>query len=141
MAHEPDGHIDPGIGSADRVVLTLPADAACAPVARTCVMALGLRAGFPWSVLTNLALAVDEALVLLIGQTGGDPAPSTQSVELRCDVTEGALDVTVELFGGTGRAAADAIERCRTLVSGAVGKSSVRPDGRAVELSVAAWAG
>jgi len=140
MAPDPDGLIPAG-SEPDRVVLRLPADAACAPVARTCVMALGLRAGFAWSVLTDLALGVDEALVLLVGHASNHPPGANGTVELRCHVTDGALEVTVELLGGVGRPAAEAIERCRTLVTGAVSQASVRADGLAVAFSVTTWAG
>jgi anti-sigma regulatory factor (Ser/Thr protein kinase) len=92
-------------------------------------------------VLTDLALGVDEALVLLVGHASNHPPGANGTVELRCHVTDGALEVTVELLGGVGRPAAEAIERCRTLVTGAVSQASVRADGLAVAFSVTTWAG
>lgn len=121
----------------DEVTLRLPGDVAYASIARTAAMALGLRAGFVWPVLTALALAVDETMVLLLG-SADSRGDTDNMLDLDFTVADGGLAMTVTAHGGGHRIDPDgpAIERFGELIADAVDDWSVDASTATVRLSV-----
>lgn len=123
----------------DEVTLRLPGDVAYASIARTAAMALGLRAGFAWPILTSLALAVDETMVLLLGSTAtsiGTQADGT--LDLGFTVADGSLVMTVTAHGGSHHIdpAGPGIERFAELITDTVDDWTVEAESATVRLSV-----
>lgn len=78
----------PDTDAAEVVRLGLPTDGPCAPLARAAAVAMGRRAGLRRTALGALALAVDEALVLVLPTTG-------DGIDLEASVAAGTLRITV----------------------------------------------
>lgn len=121
----------------DEVTLRLPGDVAYASIARTAAMALGLRAGFAWPVLTALALAVDETMVLLLGSTDSH-GDAENMLDLGFTVADGGLVMTVTAHGSGHRIDPDGpgIKRFGELIADAVDDWSVDAATATVRLSV-----
>jgi hypothetical protein len=124
-------------GAPDEVTLRLPGDVAYASIARTAAMELGLRAGFAWPVLTALALAVDETMVLLLGSTDASPEADGMLV-LRFTVAAGTLDIAVTADGGRHHLAphGPSMDRFGALIADTVDDWSVDTATATVHLSV-----
>ena len=88
----------PVADDADRVVLRVPADARYARVVRVAVSAFGVRLGLLPTAVGDLRLAVDEALILLLGGFDPDPDGSTEAdVAVVLDVERPSDALVVEL--------------------------------------------
>lgn len=97
-------------------------------------MALGLRAGFTWTTLTALAVAVDESLILLLADQ--QPAPEPGTVAMGATVDDGYLELTVGLNGARGVPSPEAIERFGALVDDAVDHWVIDPEQHQIRLVV-----
>ncbi len=124
-------------GLPDEVTLRLPGDVAYASIARTAAMALGLRAGFSWPVLTALALAVDETMVLLLGSTNAGTDPHGE-LDLHFTVVDGGLAITIHSQDGNHHIdpQGSGMERFGILISDTVDDWSVDAESATVRLSV-----
>jgi hypothetical protein len=82
------------------VVLRVPADARYARVVRVAVSAYAVRLGLAPAAIEDLRLAVDEALILLMGAGGGlvgEEGESTLVVSLDADHDQPPLRVELHL--------------------------------------------
>jgi hypothetical protein len=87
----------------DLVVLRVPAEPRYARVLRVAVSAYAVRLGLPSTSVEDLRLAVDEALILLMGSTiadeadEGDEAPGRPMIVLTLDADDDRPPVSLEL--------------------------------------------
>jgi hypothetical protein len=133
---------DGSAGTPDEVTLRLPGDVAYASIARTAAMELGLRAGFAWPILTALALAVDETMVLLLGSTNAADMHDG-ALNLRFTMVNGQLDIAITAGGGDRRIdpGKSTMDRFGALISDTVDHWSVDTSTATVHLSVEAASG
>lgn len=96
----------------DQLHLRLPADPAYVRVARAAAVGLGERLGMPWRDIEDLALAVDETLVLLLR-----PGGTSGEVAITFTVADDALGVRTRLTAGQDPPAPGALERFLALVA------------------------
>lgn len=75
----------------DQVRLSLPARHEYARVARIAVAALALRLGFSYREVEDLRLAIDESLILLLGEDRPD-----ERVTIRFGTDHGVVEVEAE---------------------------------------------
>jgi hypothetical protein len=89
------------VADGDEIVLRMPADARFARVARVAVSSLAVRLGFDVTVVEDLRIAVDEALIVLLRDDDGDgdgdggQPPGDEAVVMT--LRAGAPDLVVEL--------------------------------------------
>jgi hypothetical protein len=133
---------DGSAGTPHEVTLRLPGDVAYASIARTAAMELGLRAGFAWPVLTALALAVDETMVLLLGSADAG-ATHDGALDLRFTMANGHLDIAITADDGDRRIdpGGPAMDRFGVLITDTVDSWSVDTSTATVHLSVRATSG
>ncbi|MCC5953468.1 MAG: hypothetical protein JJU45_15360 [Acidimicrobiia bacterium] len=135
----------------DVIRLTLPGDPAYGSIARTAAMTLGLRAGFDWPTLERLALAVDEAMVLLLtghpSETQLDLTFHSRPGELQLDARAAGTDAWDDPVDPDESGPGDvddsdvdvsppAVERFAGIVTGVVDHWSVDTDERTLRLRV-----
>lgn len=116
----------------DEILLTVPAEAGFARVARVCGGALAARLGFPYDDVESVRLAVGEAWTILVG----DEQPDA-SVEVRFRVLVDGLAVDLTLRGGSdhGRRRSDEPPLAAAAVlARIVDEHAVAGDGRSVHL-------
>ncbi|HSL56873.1 MAG TPA: hypothetical protein VK866_03440 [Acidimicrobiales bacterium] len=113
----------------DHIRLSLPARHEYARIARIAVAALALRLGFDYREVEDLRLAVDEALILLLGAERADGR-----VEVHYGTQPGLLEfrAIAHLGDGTGPVAEPARRRFATLVAELVDEWALTDDGRTV---------
>ena len=131
----------PPLDQGDRVALRVPADARYARVVRVAVGAYAVRLGLPPSSVEDLRLAVDEALILLLGAGGAaeapdpvdhdtsDPAEPTIVVTLDSDGDRPPVAIEIRLDPGPGAGDHDAaaLARFEELIPVAVAVDLVDP--------------
>lgn len=95
----------PPVDDRDRIDLRVPADARYARVVRVAVSAYGLRLGLAPTAIDDLRLAVDEALILLLGpvapnpEAGADDTARPSAIVVTLDLRDGdtvVLDLELE---------------------------------------------
>jgi anti-sigma regulatory factor (Ser/Thr protein kinase) len=115
----------------DQVRLVLPADPDYVRVARVAARGLGARLGMPLAAVEDLALALDETLVLLL-------RPEGSAGEITFTFTVQADRLVVEALSDAGLdqawVDAGALKRFEQLVSPTVDAHTVSDDGREVHL-------
>ncbi len=92
--------VPPSADDHDLVVLRVPAEPRYARVLRVAVGAYAVRLGLRPAEVEDLRLAVDEALILLMGPTGADVAadgPGRPMIVLTLDADHDRPPVSVEL--------------------------------------------
>jgi len=102
---------------ADAVRLRLPAGTAYGRVARVTTAAIARRHKFSYREVEDLRLAIDEAIIALI-----DAADPTGAVDLRYEIDEGEITITVD--GAPGRPP-EAVSRFHTLVTALVDRADL----------------
>lgn len=90
-APERDGAGAPPRREIDQVRLSLPARHEYARVARIAVAALALRLGFSYREVEDLRLAIDESLILLLGEDRPD-----DRITIRFGTDHGLVEVEAE---------------------------------------------
>lgn len=115
----------------DEVRLVLPADPGYGRVARAAARGLGIRLGMGRRAAEDLALAMDETLVLLLRPEG-----STGDITFTFTVTTDRLEVDAETSAGRDQPWVDqgALRRFEELVGPTVDAHVVDDDGRRVHL-------
>ncbi len=132
----------PTLDDVATVRLRVPADPRYARVVRVAASAYAVRFGLAPVDVGDLRLAVDEALVVLLGTSGDGPA-SGGSVAVRLGADDGTLEVELELqLDGTAvepplapRAAPGALARFHEIVPSGITVLVADPDGGRVVLS------
>jgi anti-sigma regulatory factor (Ser/Thr protein kinase) len=113
----------------DQVRLSLPARHEYARVARIAVSALALRLGFSYREVEDLRLAIDESLILLLGED----RPG-ERVTIRYGTEPGHVEVDAETDFDP-MIAAEARERFEALVEDLVDTWSLSDGGRHLHLA------
>jgi len=113
----------------DQIRLSLPARHEYARVARIAIAALALRLGFSYREVEDLRLAIDESLILLLGED----RPG-ERVTIRYGTEHGHVEVDAECeFDPV--LAPEARERFETLVDDLVDAWRLSDDGRHLHLA------
>jgi anti-sigma regulatory factor (Ser/Thr protein kinase) len=120
----------------DEIVLTLPAEPRYGRVARIAAAHLALRKGFSLTEIDDLRLAIDEAVILLLG-------PTIQAGEITVHYRVGGNRIEVELERETtGEVLAEErTDRFRSIVAGLVEVQEINPDGSLLRLTKSRAAG
>ncbi len=91
----------PPVDDRDRIELRVPADARYARVVRVAISAYGLRLGLAPTAIDDLRLALDEALILLLGSTPGPDGdgsdPELSSIVVTLDLDAAGPTVVLDL--------------------------------------------
>jgi hypothetical protein len=87
---EPNGHLEPS-GDVDEIVMTLPAAARFARVARLALTGLASRIGFTYDDVEDVRIAVGELFGILV-----DGAPPDGRIQVRCRMDGDRLDIEAE---------------------------------------------
>jgi len=91
----------PPVDDRDRIELRVPADARYARVVRVAISAYGLRLGLAPTAIDDLRLALDEALILLLGSApgtdGGGSNPELSSIVVTLDLDEAGPTLVLDL--------------------------------------------
>jgi hypothetical protein len=114
---------------ADQIRLSLPARHEYARIARIAVAALALRLGFSYREVEDLRLAIDEALIFLLGSD----RPG-ERVTIRFGAEHGHVDLVATAEFDV-EPAPEARERFETLVDELVDEWTVTDDAATVMLS------
>lgn len=114
----------------DEIVLTLPAEPRYGRVARIAAAHLALRKGFSLTEIDDLRLAIDEAVILLLG-------PGIQSGEITVHYRVSGDQIIVELERANpgGLLPAERTERFKSIVSGLVQLDELVEDGSLLRLT------
>lgn len=113
----------------DQIRLSLPARHEYARVARIAIAALALRLGFSYREVEDLRLAIDESLILLLGED----RPG-ERVTIRYGTEQGHVEVDAECeFDPV--IASDARARFETLAGDLVDSWRLSDDGRHLHLA------
>jgi len=114
----------------DEIVLTLPAEPRYGRVARIAAAHLALRKGFSLTEIDDLRLAIDEAIILLLG-------PGVQPGELTVHYRVGGDTIVVELErANPGELLPDErITRFKSIIAGLVELDELVADGSLLRLT------
>lgn len=126
----------------DRVVLRVPADPRYARVVRIATSAYAVRLGLTPASVEDLRLAVDEALILLLGaadSTTTDPTPEPSAhIVVTLDAADDRPPITIDLRVDPRPAATApdpaALRRFEELIPAGVAVVQVDPGGGTVSL-------
>lgn len=115
----------------DLITLVVPADASYARVARIGVAAIALRRGFSFHEIHDLRLAMDETLILLLGEHDQEG-----SITVRFVVSDDRVDIDAETsYEHRKLAGSGAVERYEILVASLVDAYEVDLDSGQVKLT------
>ncbi|MGI9603720.1 MAG: ATP-binding protein [Acidimicrobiales bacterium] len=125
---------DDGARDGDRVRLSLPATSAYARLARIGAASLAHRWGFAAYQVQDLRLAIDEAIILLLG--GDAEHPGTIDVEYGLDGDRLSIDVIARFGDDAEQPTLDdeALDRFRTLAGELLSSYELGADKVAMEI-------
>jgi hypothetical protein len=115
----------------DEISLVLPADPRYGRVARVAVTGIGIRLGLEWPDIQDLALALDEAVILLLRPEG-----STGEMTFTFSVEPDQLVIDATTTAGADQDWTNdaAIQRFDEIVDGVIDVHTVDESGRHVTL-------
>lgn len=103
--------------------LRLPARPQYGRLARIAAAQIAVRRGFTLREIDDLRLAIDEAVILVLG-----PAPEPGNLEVEYTLTKADLAVTLSISDETAKIPTERIERFTELASDLVSSFAIDPD-------------